>query len=1022
MSTALARSSPTPAPDYEALFQFAPGLYLVLSPDFTIIAVSDAYLHATMTQRGHIIGRNLFDVFPDNPDDPQASGERNLRASLDRVLAHKIPDTMPVQKYDIRKPEGEGGDYEERYWSPVNSPVLDRHGHVAYIIHRVEDVTEFVKLKQNLHTEAQTHRKEGMLLRYGHAIGIGMVTLLIILIGAALIHQENQARLAKDSVMHTYNVKLHIQNMMGRIKDAEVGQRGFVVTGDKRYLLFFREAVGETTNPAAPSLYDELDILKQMTNDNPAQQKNLALLEKAVNERVRRLAAIIKVREQEGLAKTAEEITSMRGFQIMNDIQGLVETMMQEEDRLLDIRNQAEEISNQSNSQVVMAAMAIFYVGMLWSIWLITRSSRRARHMETEVYLRSQEVSDANNRLHKANHELQDTKAFLKNILNHVADPIFVKDKQHRWIDGNSAFWSLMGRAEEEVIGKSDYDFFSKEEADVFREKDDEVFRTGESNINIEFLTDKNGRKHVLSTKKACFSGLDGDLILVGIIRDITDLTRMQEKLRAKDEERLKSIMDHSGRLVYVKDREGRYLQINTEMLKLLQRSEKEIVGKTDWDFLPKETADRLHRDEQEVIEKAAALEFEETLELRGKAHTFNCVKFPLYDANDQIYAVCCVAADVTEHKKAEAALGLLASIVEFSDDAIISKDLNGIISSWNQGAEKLFGYTAKEAVGRHVGMIIPAERQEEEKKIIANIRQGITTDHFETARKTKEGKIIEVSLSVSPIRDAQGKIVGASKIARDITSRKEIERSLRRYTKELERSNQELDDFAYIASHDLKEPLRGLYNHASFLLEDYSSKLDEDGVHRLNRLSRLSQRMEHLVNDLLYFSRLGRTELAIQETDPNAVIDEIRQMMEAFLKERQASIVVPKRMPNIICDRPRITEVFRNLITNAVKYNDKPERTVEVGFLESMRGPQGMENNVFYVKDNGIGIEPEFHNEIFRIFKRLQPSSSENETGTGVGLTFVKKIVDRHKGKIWLESEAGKGSIFYFNIASSSI
>jgi signal transduction histidine kinase len=238
-----------------------------------------------------------------------------------------------------------------------------------------------------------------------------------------------------------------------------------------------------------------------------------------------------------------------------------------------------------------------------------------------------------------------------------------------------------------------------------------------------------------------------------------------------------------------------------------------------------------------------------------------------------------------------------------------------------------------------------------------------------------------------------------------------------RAYVGELERSNQELDDFAYIASHDLKEPLRGLFNHASFLLEDYNDKIDDDGVSRLNRLGQLCQRMERLINDLMYFSRLGRADLAVQETDPNAIIVEIRQMMETFLGERHARIVVPRVLPRIVCDRTRVTEVFRNLITNAVKYNDKTERLVEVGFLESVHTKQRNEKNVFYVRDNGVGIDLEFHQEIFRIFKRLQNPSDGQESGTGVGLTFVKKIVERHGGRIWLESESGKGTVFYFSL-----
>lgn len=141
-------ASVAPLPDFRTLFESAPGLYLVLTPSFMIVAVSDAYLKATMTKRDEILGRHLFDVFPDNPDDPTATGVTNLRASLERVLQHRAPDAMAVQKCDIRKPESEGGGFEERFWSPVNSPVVGADGQVAYIIHRVEDVTEFVRLKQ----------------------------------------------------------------------------------------------------------------------------------------------------------------------------------------------------------------------------------------------------------------------------------------------------------------------------------------------------------------------------------------------------------------------------------------------------------------------------------------------------------------------------------------------------------------------------------------------------------------------------------------------------------------------------------------------------------------------------------------------------------------------------------------------------------------------------------------------------------------------------------------------------------
>jgi signal transduction histidine kinase len=245
---------------------------------------------------------------------------------------------------------------------------------------------------------------------------------------------------------------------------------------------------------------------------------------------------------------------------------------------------------------------------------------------------------------------------------------------------------------------------------------------------------------------------------------------------------------------------------------------------------------------------------------------------------------------------------------------------------------------------------------------------------------------------------------------------------NLKDYMQALERSNKELDDFAYIASHDLKEPLRGIHNHSRFLLEDNEGKLDKESVSKLNRLVYLSQRMEMLVNDLLYFSRLGRQELAVQPTNINKVIHDIETTLEQFLAERTAKIVIPSPLPTVTVDKPRITELFRNLITNAVKYNDSPEKRIEIGYLAAYKHAKTDEllKNVFYVRDNGRGIAAEFHDEIFRIFRRLQ-SSKEDDEGTGVGLTFVKKIVERHGGKIWLESEPGGGAVFYFTLLGES-
>ena len=241
--------------------------------------------------------------------------------------------------------------------------------------------------------------------------------------------------------------------------------------------------------------------------------------------------------------------------------------------------------------------------------------------------------------------------------------------------------------------------------------------------------------------------------------------------------------------------------------------------------------------------------------------------------------------------------------------------------------------------------------------------------------------------------------------LARDITE-------LKHSREQLLASNKQLDDFAYIASHDLKEPLRGIYNHAAFFLEDHQSILDDKASHKLERIIFLAKKMESLITDLLYYSRLGRVELAVVDTDLNEVISDINELME---DEKSVKIIVPKSLPVIRCDKIRIREVFNNLISNSIKYNESSIKEITIG-LEYQKVEERGRRYVFYAKDNGIGIPKKFHLEIFRIFKRLHRVDAYGG-GTGSGLTFVQKIVEAHRGEVWVESKEGEGATFYFSI-----
>ena len=290
---------------------------------------------------------------------------------------------------------------------------------------------------------------------------------------------------------------------------------------------------------------------------------------------------------------------------------------------------------------------------------------------------------------------------------------------------------------------------------------------------------------------------------------------------------------------------------------------------------------------------------------------------------------------------------------------------------------------------------------------------------------------------------------------AKEAAENHEYVAQVTRLNAELERSNVELDSFACVASHDLKEPLRGIHRYSDFLIEDYADKLDEAGVEKLQTLVKLSERLETLVESLLHFSRVGRVDLAMNEVDLDDVVSETLEMIAPRLHESGAEIRRPRRLPIVRADHARVGEIFHNLIVNAIKYNDKPLKWVEIGWEEGVEnrelgvgsGEWGQGDEVargqgegekgrtlspspplphsplptpyppvFYVRDNGIGISERHYETIFGIFTRLH-EREEFGGGVGAGLTIVKKIVERHNGRVWVESRVGVGTTVYFTL-----
>jgi two-component system CheB/CheR fusion protein len=369
------------------------------------------------------------------------------------------------------------------------------------------------------------------------------------------------------------------------------------------------------------------------------------------------------------------------------------------------------------------------------------------------------------------------------------------------------------------------------------------------------------------------------------------------------------------------------------------------------------------------------------------------------------------------ERARAHVDQALLAAIVTSSDDAIVSKDLDGVITSWNRGAQRLFGYTAEEAVGRPVTMLIPPEHSNEEPEILARIRRGEIIDHYETVRRRKDGTLLDISLTVSPLHDAQGRVIGASKVARDITQRKQADAALKEQAAALADLHRRKDEFLAMLSHELRNPLAPITNALELLrLQRGSGNPTEE--HARTVIERQVGQLKHLVDDLLEVSRVttGNVRLRRDRVDLGGIASRAVETARPLIEQRrhELRVSVPPEPIWLHGDPARLEQVVVNLLTNAAKY------TAEGGRIR-LAVAQEDGRVALRVRDTGMGIAPELLPRIFDLFTQAERSLERADGGLGIGLSLVKRLVELHGGTVEATSAVGQGSEFVVRLPLGS-
>jgi PAS domain S-box-containing protein len=501
--------------------------------------------------------------------------------------------------------------------------------------------------------------------------------------------------------------------------------------------------------------------------------------------------------------------------------------------------------------------------------------------------------------------------------------------------------------------------------------------------------------------------------------QNTTEHKRIEKALRT-GEERYRTLMMSVGDGVIAIDTEGRVEMLNPVAEALTGWRQEEARGKPleeVFRIINEETRQTVENPVRRVMREGMVVGLANHSVLIAKDGTEHPVAdsgAPIRNEKGEITGVVLVFRDQTQERTAQKVLReseerfrLLVEAVQ--DYAIIMLDTEGRIASWNVGAERIKGYRAEEIIGHHFSCLYPKEDIEREKPN-HELRAAAAEGRFENEgyRVRKDGTQFLANVIITALRDDNGKLKGFSKITRDITERKQAEQRLQKSLEDLKRSNEELEQFAYVASHDLQEPLRMVSSFTQLIERRYKDKLDKDANDFINFAVDGANRMQRLINDLLDYSRVTTRGKKFGRVDVASIVGQVFANLQQRIEESHA-IITQDDLPVIEADESQMVRLFQNLIENALKFRRDTPPHVHISTHQEGAF------YIFTVSDNGIGIDSQYADRIFQVFQRL--NASKDYPGTGIGLAICKRIVERHEGKIWFESEVGNGSKFFFTI-----
>jgi PAS domain S-box-containing protein len=780
-------------------------------------------------------------------------------------------------------------------------------------------------------------------------IGYGISILMLIIVGFISYRTVHQLLDSNQSVSHSNLIIQKLEKTISVMKDAETGQRGFLLTNRKQFL--------EPYNGAYQQANELVNQAALLTKDNPVQQRNMMEIHRILQQRMTILQALIALRQQ-GKAVTATDLDA--GKSAMDALRHAIDNAENDEQTLLDQRT---ALLNRYTFLAPLFIVLAILLGVLISVLSyikVIRDIKEKDRLQAELFQKEQETAAINEELTAANEELT---AANEEITAANEELTAINEEL---MEAQEEIMTLNQSLEEKVEARTK----------ALQESDEKTQALNEelTAINEELAS---ANEEYQATNE--------------------ELLNARDQLE-KSEHLFKSIARNiPGSLVMVVGRDHTVLTLEGDLLDRLNYNRADRIGK----HLAEVTSPERYAASRELYERVLGGE-QFRIGRKGDGGADYQVDFvPLKNESAAVYAGLIIVLDITDLKKAEERSAKLAAIVESSDDAIISKTLDGIITSWNHAAERIYGYTEEEMLGQSIFKLIPEDRYEEEPQIIARLKQGERVEHFETKRVTREGRLVDFSLTISPIRDSEGVITGISKIARDISERKQDE----------VRKN----DFIGMVSHELKTPLTSLTAIVQMANQKLKNSEDPFLAGAMEKANTQVKRMSTMINGFLNISRLesGKIHIDKQRFNIDQLLREVVEETKLTVSSHEV-LLSPCGELEIYADRDKISSVIFNLVSNAIKYSPK-------GKLVQLSCESKGNEVLVSVTDEGMGIKPADIAHVFDRYYRVQTNHTLHISGFGIGLYLSAEIIGRHDGKIWAESESGKGSTFFFTLPIQS-